>query len=68
MKIKCPVCKGAKVAPLHNGVDPQKGIELHPCWMCDEQGEVIEYPTEKLQIKKYWMATEIEQDLSNNLI
>jgi transcription elongation factor Elf1 len=39
MKIVCPVCGGSKVAPHSNGVDPQKGIELHPCWMCDQNGE-----------------------------
>lgn len=54
MKVICPICKGTKLTPYSNGVDPQKKRELQPCWMCDENGEVEEMPTDKLTIKKYW--------------
>ena len=56
--ITCPVCLGQGVAVLSNGVDPQKQVELHTCWMCAGTGEVIEHPTEKMHIKKYWNITE----------
>jgi DnaJ-class molecular chaperone len=53
MPVQCPVCKGSKVIVPHNGVVQGK-LEPKTCWMCNGAGEVIEQPTEKMIIKKYW--------------
>lgn len=66
--ITCPICNGTGEAVRHNGVDPQKGTQLHTCWMCHGEKQVIERPTEKMIIKKYWNAEElIEKVLNDNI-
>jgi DnaJ-class molecular chaperone len=54
----CPLCKGAKEIPAHNGVD---GDEHQPCQVCGGEGEVDEQkkPDSPVVIYKYhgtWAA------------
>lgn len=56
MTVVCPICKGEKVAPLHNGVDPQKAHKLYTCWMCNGAGQVEEVKTDRMVITKYWQV------------
>ena len=54
----CPLCKGAKEIPVHNGVD---GDEHQPCQVCGGEGEVDEQkkPDSPVVIYKYhgtWAA------------
>ena len=48
----CPLCKGEKVIPAHNGT---QGEEQQPCHICKSTGEVYEerQPDSPVIIYKY---------------
>ena len=49
----CPLCKGSKVIPVHNGTTDDE--EEQPCQVCGGRGEVDERPSSnRLHIVKYW--------------